>query len=47
MGYSLGDFPEAEWVGNNGIHIGQHQHLSEDDIQRIELAIKEALEACK
>ena len=47
MGYSLGDFPEAEWVGDNGIHIGCHQHLSEDDIQRIELAIKEALEACR
>lgn len=46
MGYSLGDFPEAEWVGDNGIHIGCHQHLSEDDIQRIETAIKEALEAC-
>jgi len=47
MGYSLGDFPEAEWVGDNGIHIGCHQHLSEEDIQRIELTIKEALEACR
>ena len=47
MGYSLGDFPEAEWIGDNGIHIGCHQHLSEEDIQRIELAIKEALEACR
>jgi dTDP-4-amino-4,6-dideoxygalactose transaminase len=47
MGYSLGDFPEAEWVGDNGIHIGCHQHLSEEDIQRIELAIKESLEACR
>lgn len=47
MGYSLGDFPEAEWVGDNGIHIGCHQHLSEEDIQRIEVAIKESLESCK
>jgi dTDP-4-amino-4,6-dideoxygalactose transaminase len=47
MGYSLGDFPEAEWVGDNGIHIGCHQHLSEEDIQRIEVAIKESLEACR
>lgn len=46
MGYSLGDFPESEWVGDNGIHIGCHQHLSEDDIQRIELAIAESLKAC-
>ena len=47
MGYFLGDFPEAEWVGDNGIHIGCHQHLSEDDIQRIETAIKESLEGCR
>jgi dTDP-4-amino-4,6-dideoxygalactose transaminase len=47
MGYSLGDFPESEWVGDNGIHIGCHQHLSEDDIQRIETAIKESLERCR
>lgn len=47
MGYSLGDFPESEWVGDNGIHIGCHQHLSDDDIQRIELAITESLEACR
>ena len=47
MGYLLGDFPEAEWVGDNGIHIGCHQHLSEDDIQRIELTIKEALVGCR
>ena len=47
MGYLLGDFPEAEWVGDNGIHIGCHQHLSEDDIQRIELAIKEGLGGCR
>ena len=47
MGYSLGDFPEAEWIGDNGIHIGCHQHLSEEDIQRIEVAIKESLEACR
>ena len=47
MGYCLGDFPEAEWVGDNGIHIGCHQHLSEDDIQRIEIAIEESLEGCR
>ena len=28
-------------------YIGCHQHLSEEDIQRIELAIKESLEACR
>jgi dTDP-4-amino-4,6-dideoxygalactose transaminase len=43
MGYSLGDFPNAEWVGENGIHIGCHQYLSEEDIARVETALNEAL----
>jgi dTDP-4-amino-4,6-dideoxygalactose transaminase len=47
MGYKLGDFPEAEWVGNNGVHIGCHQYLSEDDIQRICKALSESLEGLK
>ena len=45
MGYSLGDFPNAEWVGENGVHIGCHQYLSEDDIKRVETALREALES--
>ena len=47
MGYTLGDFPEAEWVGNNGVHIGCHQYLSEDDLQRICKALRESLEGLK
>lgn len=43
MGYKLGDFPNSEWVGDNGIHIGCHQHLTEENIQRICIALKEAL----
>ena len=43
MVHSLGDFPNAEWVGENGIHIGCHQYLSQEDIKRIEIALKEAL----
>ena len=37
MGFSYhpGDFPAAEWVGNNGIHIGCHQYLSDSDMDRI------------
>ena len=46
MGYKIGDFPEAEWVGDNGIHIGCHQYLSEGDIIRIERSLQESLEAC-
>tara|TARA_R110002074_G_scaffold208437_3_gene377107 strand:- start:356 stop:1495 length:1140 start_codon:yes stop_codon:yes gene_type:complete len=47
MGHSLGDFPEAEWVGMNGVHIGCHQYLSDEDIQRICKALKEALQKCR
>ena len=27
LGYKQGDFPNAEYVGNNGIHVGIHQDL--------------------
>jgi dTDP-4-amino-4,6-dideoxygalactose transaminase len=43
MGYKLGDFPNSEWIGNNGVHIGCHQYLSNEDVERICTAIKEAL----
>ena len=46
MGHVLGDFPESEWVGNNGVHIGCHQYLSEDDIERICVALSEGLSKC-
>ena len=32
MGFSLGDFPEAEYVGDNGLHFGIHQYLNQDDL---------------
>ena len=47
MGYSLGDFPEAEWVGMNGVHIGCHQYLSDDDVERICTAMREGLALCR
>ncbi len=28
LGYKEGDFPNAEYIGNNGFHIGVHQDLS-------------------
>jgi dTDP-4-amino-4,6-dideoxygalactose transaminase len=43
MGYKLGDFPNAEWIGDNGIHIGCHQYLTEENVDRICTAIQEAL----
>lgn len=33
LGYALGEFPEAEYVGDNGLHFGIHQHLSASDIE--------------
>lgn len=46
MGYKLGDFPEAEWVGDNGLHIGCHQYLTKKDINRVCTALNEALSIC-
>jgi dTDP-4-amino-4,6-dideoxygalactose transaminase len=47
MKYSLGDFPEAEWVGDNGLHIGCHQYLSDENISRMVRALQEGLRACQ
>lgn len=27
LGHKIGDFPNAEYIGNNGLHIGVHQHM--------------------
>lgn len=32
LGYKLGDFPNAEYIGNNGLHIGVHQDLDREHI---------------
>jgi dTDP-4-amino-4,6-dideoxygalactose transaminase len=32
LGHRLGEFPEAEYVGNNGLHFGIHQYLTKDDL---------------
>jgi len=32
LGYELGSFPEAEFVGRNGLHLPVHQFLTDDDI---------------
>ena len=33
LGYKTGDFPNAEYIGKNGIHIGVHQDVSESNIE--------------
>ncbi|MDD5521298.1 MAG: DegT/DnrJ/EryC1/StrS family aminotransferase [Kiritimatiellae bacterium] len=32
LGYKIGQFPEAEYVGKSGFHIGVHQDLNNDDV---------------
>lgn len=32
MGHRLGDFPVAEYIGENGLHFGVHQYLTESDL---------------
>jgi dTDP-4-amino-4,6-dideoxygalactose transaminase len=44
LGYKLGDFPNAEFIGRNGLHIGVHQDLNEEHIEYIIEKIKEFLE---
>jgi dTDP-4-amino-4,6-dideoxygalactose transaminase len=43
LGHKLGDFTEAEYVGNNGIHIGVHQFLSGPDLSYIVNTLDKAL----
>ena len=33
LGYKLGDFPNAEYIGKNGIHVGVHQDVKEEDVE--------------
>ncbi len=37
LGYRLGNFPQAEYFGNNGLHIGVHQDLN---IENLDYAIE-------
>jgi dTDP-4-amino-4,6-dideoxygalactose transaminase len=43
MGHQLGEFPNSEWIGNNGVHIGCHQYLTEENLERVCIAIQEGL----
>jgi len=35
LGYKLGDFPNAEYVGNNGLHIGVHQDMATEELDYV------------
>jgi dTDP-4-amino-4,6-dideoxygalactose transaminase len=45
LGYCLGQFPNAEFAGNNGIHIGVHQDLGMDECNFVLEKIEEFLAA--
>jgi dTDP-4-amino-4,6-dideoxygalactose transaminase len=33
LGYRPGEFPVAEYIGENGLHFGCHQYLTDEDIE--------------
>jgi len=35
LNHRYGDFPVSEYVGDNGLHFGMHQYLSDDDLDFI------------
>jgi len=44
MGHALGDFPNAEYIGEFGIHLGVHHYLSTSDVTYIEDTLLEYFE---
>ena len=44
LGHKLGEFPNAEYVGDNGLHFGIHQYLSKEDLDYIDLIIHKYFE---
>ena len=41
LGYNYGQFPSAEYVGENGLHFGMHQYINDDDLVYIGDSLKE------
>lgn len=35
LGYRYGDFPNAEYIGDNGVHVGCHQDVNKNDMEYI------------
>lgn len=47
LGYKYGDFPNAEYIGNNAIHIGCHQDVGISDMDFVLETITEFLRSRK
>lgn len=43
LGYKLGNFPNAEYIGNNGFHIGIHQGINKKHLDYFIKVIKDFL----
>ena len=43
LGYRRGDFPNAEYIGNNGIHIGVHQEMDKEECDYFIKTVEEFL----
>jgi dTDP-4-amino-4,6-dideoxygalactose transaminase len=43
LGYKLGEFPNAEYIGDNGLHIGVHQDIEKEHIEYFIEVVKEFL----
>lgn len=41
LGYKIGNFPNAEYVGNNGIHIGVHQDLNREHTEYFTILLED------
>jgi dTDP-4-amino-4,6-dideoxygalactose transaminase len=44
LGYKLGQFPNAEYMGHNGLHIGCHQDVGIEDMEYVLEVIGEFME---
>jgi dTDP-4-amino-4,6-dideoxygalactose transaminase len=44
LNYQMGDFPNAEYIGENGLHIGVHQDIGQEEIEYVTNTIAEFLE---
>ena len=47
LGYKMGQFPNAEFMGHNGIHIGVHQDLGIEDMEYVLEVLQHFLETHK
>ncbi len=41
LGYSKGDFPHSEYVGNQGLHVGVHQGLTKEHLDYLVETVKD------